>query len=193
MAEAADSNSATGMSAVLGGDKSEVIKHIEQFDLVPANVNSNGQIVASGLLSNLEKLSANPPASTKVRKLEVAGAFHSQFMKSAESELEKEFAQIELTEPSCGFISNKDGQIITESTELKNRLVSQITSPVRWDLCQAKMIELGVTGMLELAPGGVLTGIAKREMPGVELLAIKSPEDIDTAQAFIDKHAKINK
>ena len=193
MAEAAASNSATGMSAVLGGDKAEVINHIEKFDLVPANVNSNGQIVASGLLTNLEKLSANPPVSTKVRKLEVAGAFHSQFMKSAESELEKEFAQIELTEPSCGFISNKDGQIITESTELKNRLVSQITSPVRWDLCQAKMIELGVTGMLELAPGGVLTGIAKREMPGVELFAIKSPEDIDTAQAFIDKHAKINK
>jgi [acyl-carrier-protein] S-malonyltransferase len=193
MAEAAASNSATGMSAVLGGDKAKVIKHIEQFDLVPANVNSNGQIVASGLLSNLEKLSANPPASTKVRKLEVAGAFHSQFMKSAESDLEKEFAQVELTKPTCSIISNKDGQIITDSTELKIRLISQITSSVRWDLCQAKMIELGVTGMLELAPGGVLTGIAKREMPGVELFAIKSPEDIDTAQAFIDKHAKINK
>jgi [acyl-carrier-protein] S-malonyltransferase len=193
MAEAAASNSATGMSAVLGGDKADVIKHIKQFDLVPANVNSNGQIVASGLLSNLEKLSANPPASTKVRKLEVAGAFHSQFMKSAESELEKEFTQVELSNPLCRFLSNKDGQIISESTELKNRLISQITSPVRWDLCQAKMIELGVTGMLELAPGGVLNGIAKREMPGVELFAIKSPEDIDTAQAFIDKHAKINR
>ena len=193
MAEAADSNSGTGMSAVLGGDKAEVIKHIEQFDLVPANVNSNGQIVASGLLTNIEKLSANPPASTKVRKLEVAGAFHSQFMKSAESELEKEFAQVDLTNPTCSFISNKDGQIITESAELKNRLISQITSPVRWDLCQAKMVEQGVTGMLELAPGGVLTGIAKREMPGVELFAIKSPEDIENAQAFINKHAKINK
>jgi [acyl-carrier-protein] S-malonyltransferase len=193
MAEAAASNSATGMSAVLGGDKAEVIKHIEQFDLVPANVNSNGQIVASGLLSDLEKLSANPPASTKVRKLEVAGAFHSQFMKSAESEVEKEFTQVELTKPNYNFLSNKDGQIITDLTDLKNRLISQITSPVRWDLCQAKMIELGVTGMLELAPGGVLTGIAKREMPGVELFAIKSPEDIDTAQAFIDKHAKINR
>ena len=193
MAEAAVSNSATGMSAVLGGDKAEVIKHIEQFDLVPANVNSSGQIVASGLLTNLEKLSANPPASTKVRRLEVAGAFHSQFMKSAESGLEKEFAQVDLTNPTCSFISNKDGQIITESTELKNRLISQITSPVRWDLCQAKMVEQGVTGMLELAPGGVLTGIAKREMPGVELFAIKSPEDIENAQAFINKHAKINK
>ena len=192
MAEAASSNSATGMSAVLGGDKSDVIKHIEQFDLVPANVNSNGQIVASGLLTNLENLSANPPASTKVRKLEVAGAFHSQFMKSAESEVEKEFANVELNDPSNSFVSNKDGSIVLEPQELKSRLISQITSPVRWDLCQAKMIELGVTGMLELAPGGVLTGIAKREMPGVELFALKSPEDIDSARAFIDKHAKIN-
>ena len=193
MAEAAASNNATGMSAVLGGDKAEVIKHIEQLDLVPANVNSNGQIVASGLLSNLEKLSENPPASTKVRKLEVAGAFHSQFMKSAESELEKEFAQVEVANSSSSFISNKDGQIVKDSSELKNRLITQITSPVRWDLCQAKMIELGVTGMLELAPAGVLTGIAKREMPGVELFAIKSPEDIPGAQAFIDKHAKITR
>ena len=193
MAEAAASNSATGMSAVLGGDKAEVIKHIEQFDLVPANVNSNGQIVASGLLTNLEKLSENPPASTKVRKLEVAGAFHSQFMKSAESELEKEFTQGEITDSNSSFISNKDGQIVKDSSELKNRLITQITSPVRWDLCQAKMIELGVTGMLELAPAGVLTGIAKREMPGVELFAIKSPEDIPGAQAFIDKHAKITR
>jgi [acyl-carrier-protein] S-malonyltransferase len=193
MAEAAASNSATGMSAVLGGEKNEVIKHIEQFDLVPANVNSNGQIVASGHLTNLEKLSENPPASTKVRKLEVAGAFHSQFMKSAESELEKEFTQVEVTKSSSSFISNKDGQIVKDSSELKNRLITQITSPVRWDLCQAKMIELGVTGMLELAPAGVLTGIAKREMPGVELFAIKSPEDIPGAQAFIDKHAKITR
>jgi [acyl-carrier-protein] S-malonyltransferase len=193
MADAAASNSATGMSAVLGGDKAEVIKHIEQFDLVPANVNSNGQIVASGLLSNLEKLSENPPASTKVRKLEVAGAFHSQFMKSAESELEKKFAQAEVTDSISIFISNKDGQIVKDPSELKNRLITQITSPVRWDLCQAKMIELGVTGMLELAPAGVLTGIAKREMPGVELFAIKSPEDIPEAQAFIDKHAKIKR
>jgi [acyl-carrier-protein] S-malonyltransferase len=193
MAEAAASNSATGMSAVLGGDKAEVIKHIEQLDLVPANVNSNGQIVASGLLTNLEKLSENPPASTKVRKLEVAGAFHSQFMKSAESELEKEFTQVEVTDSNSSFISNKDGQIVKDSSEIKNRLITQITSPVRWDLCQAKMIELGVTGMLELAPAGVLTGIAKREMPGVELFAIKSPEDIPGAQAFIDKHAKITR
>jgi [acyl-carrier-protein] S-malonyltransferase len=192
MAEAAMSSQATGMSAVLGGKKDEVIKHIQNHNLVPANVNSDGQIIASGLLTDLERLAENPPASTKVRKLDVAGAFHSEFMKSAESKLAQQFSQINLSKPQYRYISNKDGSVVTESSDLQNRLVSQISSPVRWDLCQTTMKDLGVTGMLELAPGGVLTGIAKREMSGVELFAIKSPEDITAAQDFIDKHARID-
>jgi [acyl-carrier-protein] S-malonyltransferase len=191
MAEAAMSSQATGMSAVLGGKKDEVIKHIQNHNLVPANVNSEGQIIASGLLADLERLAENPPASTKVRKLDVAGAFHSEFMKPAESKLAQQFSQINLSKPQYRYISNKDGSVVTESVDLQNRLVSQISSPVRWDMCQATIKNLGVTGMLELAPGGVLTGIAKREMPGVELFAIKSPEDITAAQDFIDKHARI--
>jgi [acyl-carrier-protein] S-malonyltransferase len=191
MAEAATSSQATGMSAVLGGKKDEVIKHIQNHNLVPANVNSEGQIIASGLLADLERLAENPPDSTKVRKLDVAGAFHSEFMKPAEAKLAQKFNQINLNKPRYRYISNKDGSVVTESSDLKNRLISQISSPVRWDMCQATMKELGVTGMLELAPGGVLTGIAKREMPGVELFAIKSPEDITAAQDFIDKHARI--
>ena len=192
MSEAALSSNATGMSAVLGGKKDEVIKHIQNYNLVPANVNSEGQIIASGLLADLERLAENPPALTKVRKLDVAGAFHSEFMKPAETKLAQQFNQINLSEPQYRYISNKDGRLVTESSELKNRLVSQISSPVRWDMCQATMKDLRVTGMLELAPGGVLTGIAKREMPGVELFAIKSPEDITAAQDFIDKHARID-
>jgi [acyl-carrier-protein] S-malonyltransferase len=191
MAEAAMSSEATGMSAVLGGKKDEVIKHIQNHNLVPANVNSEGQIIASGLLTDLERLANNPPDSTKVRKLDVAGAFHSEFMKPAEVRLAQQFNQINVNKPRYRYISNKDGSLVTDSSDLKNRLVSQISSPVRWDMCQATMKDLGVTGMLELAPGGVLTGIAKREMPGVELFAIKSPEDITAAQDFIDKHARI--
>ena len=191
MAEAATSSQATGMSAVLGGEKEEVIRHIQKYNLVPANVNSEGQIIASGLLTDLEGLAENPPDSTKVRKLDVAGAFHSEFMKPAEVKLAQKFNQINLNKPGFRYISNKDGCVVTDSSDLKNRLVSQISSPVRWDMCQATMKDLGVTGMLELAPGGVLTGIAKREMPGVELFAIKSPEDIPAAQDFIDKHARI--
>jgi [acyl-carrier-protein] S-malonyltransferase len=179
------------MSAVLGGKKEEVIRHIQKYNLVPANVNSEGQIIASGLLTDLERLAENPPNATKVRKLDVAGAFHSEFMKPAEAKLAQQFNQISLNKPRYRYISNLDGSVVTESSDLKNRLVSQISSPVRWDMCQATMKDHGVTGMLELAPGGVLTGIAKREMPGVELFAIKSPEDITAAQDFIDKHARI--
>jgi [acyl-carrier-protein] S-malonyltransferase len=193
MAEAAMSSQATGMSAVLGGKKEDVLEHIQKYNLVPANVNSEGQIIASGLLTDLERFAQNPPGSTKVRKLDVAGAFHSEFMKPAEVKLAQKFNQITLNEPGFRYISNKDGGVVTESSDLKNRLVSQISSPVRWDMCQATMKDLGVTGMLELAPGGVLTGIAKREMPGVELFAIKSPEDITAAQDFIDKHARIER
>jgi [acyl-carrier-protein] S-malonyltransferase len=191
MAEAAMSSQATGMSAVLGGKKEDVIEHIQKYNLVPANVNSEGQIIASGLLTDLERLAENPPDSTKVRRLDVAGAFHSEFMKPAEAKLAQQFNQVNLNKPRYRYISNKDGSVVTESSDLKNRLVSQISSPVRWDMCQATMKDLGVTGMLELAPGGVLTGIAKREMPGVERFAIKSPEDITAAQDFIDKHARI--
>jgi [acyl-carrier-protein] S-malonyltransferase len=191
MAEAAMSSQATGMSAVLGGKKEDVLEHMQKYNLVPANVNSEGQIIASGLLTDLERLAENPPESTKVRKLDVAGAFHSEFMKPAEAKLEQQFNQINLNKPGFRYISNKDGSVVTESSDLKNRLISQISSPVRWDMCQATMKNLGVTGMLELAPGGVLTGIAKREMLGVELFAIKSPEDITAAQDFIDKHARI--
>jgi len=191
MAEAAMSSEGTGMSAVLGGKKEEVIRHIQNHNLVPANVNSEGQIIASGLLTDLEGLAENPPDSTKVRKLDVAGAFHSEFMKPAEVKLAQKFNQINLNKPGFRYISNKDGCVVTDSSNLKNRLVSQISSPVRWDMCQATMKDLGVTGMLELAPGGVLTGIAKREMPGVDLFAMKSPEDINAAQDFIDKHARI--
>jgi [acyl-carrier-protein] S-malonyltransferase len=191
MAEAATSSQATGMSAVLGGKKEEVIRHIQNHNLVPANVNSESQIIASGLLTDLQRLAENPPDSTKVRKLDVAGAFHSEFMKPAEVKLAQKFNQINLNKPGFRYISNKDGCVVTDSSNLKNRLVSQISSPVRWDMCQATMKDLGVTGMLELAPGGVLTGIAKREMPGVDLFAMKSPEDINAAQDFIDKHARI--
>jgi len=193
MAEAASSSQATGMSAVLGGKKEEVIEHIQKYNLVPANVNGEGQIIASGLLTDLERLALNPPDSTKVRKLDVAGAFHSEFMKPAEEKLAQKFNQINLSKPGFRYISNKDGSVVTESSDLKNRLITQISSPVRWDMCQETMKNLGVTGMLELAPGGVLTGIAKRGMPGVELFAMKSPEDINAAKEFIDKHARIER
>jgi [acyl-carrier-protein] S-malonyltransferase len=71
-----------------------------------------------------------------------------------------------------------------------SRIVNQVSSPVRWDLCMNTMLDLGVTGLLELPPAGTLTGIARRAMKGVETFALKTPDQLDDARAFCQKHAE---
>lgn len=176
----------TGMSALLGGDPDEVAAGIEAAGLTPANRNGAGQIVAAGALDALEKLAAEPPAGARVRPLAVAGAFHTHFMAPAEQALGGYVADLVVADPRPILLSNADGAAVTTGAELVARLVRQVTQPVRWDLCMATCRDLGVTAALELAPAGTLAGIAKRELPGVELLAVKSPADLDAARALID-------
>lgn len=192
MAEAAKSNSQTGMSAVLGGDKDAVISHLQSFDLVAANVNAAGQVVAAGLISNLQRLSETPLEGTRVRPLDVSAAFHTNFMSSAKEDLASLFKDAIFNDPILNIISNKDGKTVSSGKDLREKLLNQINSPVRWDLCQKYFVNQKITGLLELAPGGVLTGIAKREVPDAELFAIKTPSDIENARKFIWTHAKEN-
>lgn len=189
MGIAAANHLETGMSAILGGDKDSVIKEIVKAGLVPANVNADGQIVAAGEKSRLESLMQNPPAGTKVRPLDVSAAFHTPFMTSAKNSLIQLFDSKTFSDLEIKMISNRDGEFVFSAKDLKERLLSQIDLPVRWDLCQKKFKLLGVTGLLELAPAGVLTGIAKRELPEVEVFAIKSLSDIQSARDFILNHA----
>lgn len=188
MHEASKSNVATGMSAVLGGDKEQVIASLIRLDLVPANINSGKQIIAAGKSIQLEKLLLNPPKNSRVKPLEVAAAFHTNFMLPALNEFRKLAHSVSVNFVAQKLISNNDGELIRNPIDLIEKLINQIVMPVRWDLCQAKMVELGVTGMLELAPGGTLCGIAKKEIPSVETFAIKSPEDLQGANEFIRKH-----
>ena len=180
--------SKTGMSAVLGGNKEEVVSYLREFDLIPANINSNGQIIAAGTLENLDRLANTPLKGTRIRPLEVSAAFHTKFMEPAVSQFTEIFKVISVKSPRQIVLSNKNGERVSNSTDITENLIQQVISPVRWDLCQAKMVELGVTGMLELAPGGTLCGIAKKEIPNVETFAIKTPEDIQGANEFIRKH-----
>ena len=188
MHEASKSNVATGMSAVLGGDKEQVIASLIRLDLVPANINSGKQIIAAGKSIQLEKLLLNPPKNSRVKPLEIAAAFHTNFMLPALNEFRKLAHSFSVNFVAKKLISNNDGELIRNPIDLIEKLINQIVMPVRWDLCQAKMVELGVTGMLELAPGGTLCGIAKKEIPSVETFAIKSPEDLQGANEFIRKH-----
>jgi [acyl-carrier-protein] S-malonyltransferase len=169
----------TGMSAVLGGDEAEVLAHLEDLELVPANRNAAGQIVAAGRIEALEKLAENPPAKARVRQLATAGAFHTAFMASALDGYAATAAAVATSEPSAVVVSNADGQPVTSASDAMTKLVAQLTRPVRWDLCTDTLRARGVTAIVEFPPAGTLVGIAKRELRGIPTHAVKSPADLD--------------
>ncbi|QTE28445.1 ACP S-malonyltransferase [Pengzhenrongella sicca] len=178
----------TGMSALLGGDPTEVLARLAELGLTPANVNGGGQVVAAGSLTALAALSAAPPARTRVIPLQVAGAFHTTTMAPAVAELAAKAATITPADARLPLLLNADGAVVTAGTDALKRLVAQVANPVRWDLCQQAMQALGVTALLELAPAGVLTGLARRTLPGVETVAVKAPGDLDAARDLVRRH-----
>ena len=169
----------TGMSAVLGGDEAEVLSRLEALDLVPANRNAAGQIVAAGALAALDKLAEDPPAKARVRPLATAGAFHTHFMASALDGYASAADGVATSEPTAKLLSNADGQPVASAADAMSKLVSQLTRPVRWDLCTETMRADNVTAIVEFPPAGTLAGIAKRELRGVPTHAVKSPADLD--------------
>jgi [acyl-carrier-protein] S-malonyltransferase len=172
-------NEATGMSAVLGGDETEVLARLEQLDLVAANRNAVGQIVAAGRLSALDKLAEDPPEKARVRALGVAGAFHTEFMASALDGYAAAVQNVATSEPTAVLLSNRDGQPVSSAADAMEKLVAQLTRPVRWDLCSETLRQRSVTAIVEFPPAGALSGIAKRELRGVPTRAVKTPADLD--------------
>lgn len=169
----------TGMSAVLGGDEDEVLARLEALELIPANRNAAGQIVAAGAVAALEKLAEDPPAKARVRALATAGAFHTHYMASALDGYAAAAAQVTVNDPTTTLLSNVDGQSVGSGADAMDKLIAQLTRPVRWDLCTQTMRALGTTAIVEFPPAGTLTGIAKRELRGVATHAIKTPADLD--------------
>ena len=188
MAKAA-ATSPSGMSAVLGGDRAEVLTAIAALKLVAANDNGAGQIVAAGDLQALASLNENPPAGARVRALDVAGAFHTEFMQPAVEPLRALATTVTTHSVVIQVISNKDGHVITDGTDVLNRIVNQIANPVRWDLCMETLKSLGVTGVIELPPAGTLVGLLKRAASEIETFALKSADDLDAAREFAGRHA----
>jgi [acyl-carrier-protein] S-malonyltransferase len=178
----------TGMTAVLGGDQDEVLAALARNGLTPANVNAAGQIVAAGTMAALEAFAADPPAGARLRPLPVAGAFHTQHMAPAVAALRDAAAGISAADPAMTLLSNADGTAVTTGKEWLERIVAQVAAPVRWDLCMRTMAGLGVTALIELPPAGTLTGLARRALPGVAQLAVKTPEQLDAARELIAEH-----
>jgi len=178
----------TGMTAVLGGDQDAVLAAIARHGLTPANVNGAGQIVAAGTLAELEAFAADPPAGARLRPLQVAGAFHTRHMAPAVAALRDAAADVTVTDPAVTLLSDADGAAVTTGKEWLERIVTQVAAPVRWDLCMRTMADLGVTALIELPPAGTLTGLARRALPGVAQLAIKTPDQLDAARDLIAEH-----
>ncbi len=178
----------TGMSAVLGGDRDEVIAKLAQHGLTAANENGSGQIVAAGTLEQLAALETDPPAGARVRPLSVAGAFHTKHMAPAVGILAQHAKAISTHDARSRLLSNADGTVVQDGREVLKRLVTQVSNPVRWDLCMQTMLDLGVTGLIELPPAGTLVGLAKRAMPGVECVSLKTPDDMPAALDLIARH-----
>ncbi|MEV4803847.1 ACP S-malonyltransferase [Nonomuraea sp. NPDC049421] len=175
----------TGMTAVLGGVEEDVLAAIEKHGLTPANINGAGQIVAGGTLEQLAAFKDDAPARARLIPLKVAGAFHTDHMASAVESLRAAAAAVEPADPSVTLLSNADGQAVASGAEFLQRLIKQVSNPVRWDSCMETMAALGVTGMIELLPGGTLTGLAKRGLRGVRTAALKTPDDLDAARELI--------
>lgn len=180
----------TSMMAIIGGNADEVLAAIEAHGLTAANHNGSGQIVAAGTTEQLAALQATPPARARLIQLSVAGAFHTIHMEPAVAHLERLSRGITTHDPDTRLLSNSDGQIVQSGQEYLDRLVNQVAHPVRWDLCLETMADLGVTGLLELPPSGTLTGIAKRNIKGVELFSLNTPDQLPEAHAFVAKHGE---
>jgi [acyl-carrier-protein] S-malonyltransferase len=176
---------ASSMAAVVGGEQEIVIDHLSNMGLFAANYNGKGQIVAAGSSSKIQELIATPPPGTRGVGLAVAGAFHTSFMETAKVELGSLASSIRTENPKLLLWSNSDGAKVDSGDKFLELLINQVSNPVRWDLTMESMVSYGVTAVIELLPGGTLTGIAKRAMPGVATMALKSPEDIEKAAAFV--------
>lgn len=192
MAEAAAQRE-TGMAAIVGGTPEGVHAALERHGLTPANVNGGGQIVAAGTTEQLDALAADPALPelrARVIALQVAGAFHTEHMAPAVERVRALASTLEPAEPHQGarLLSNRDGAVVAGGQDALERLVTQVANPVRWDLCCEQLLALGVTGVIELAPAGVLTGLARRTLKGVDTLALKSPDDLPAAHELIAQH-----
>lgn len=185
MADAA-AQTPTGMSAVIGGDEQPVLERLAQLELSPANYNGGGQIVVAGPLPALEALAAEPVKGTRVIPLQVAGAFHTRYMASAVETLRSAVSEIAPKDPAITLWTNRDGSVVEDGASALGLLVDQVSAPVRWDLCMASFADRGITGLIELAPAGALTGLAKRGLRGVPTVAVKTPEDLDAAVALLN-------
>ena len=184
MADAA-ATTPTGMSAVIGADEQELLALLDELGLQPANFNGGGQIVVAGAPEALAALAEAPPSRARVIPLQVAGAFHTRYMEPAVASLASVAELLTPSQPNTTLWTNRDGSVVADGRTFVDLLVGQVSSPVRWDLDMQAFASAGVTGLIEVAPAGALTGLAKRGLKGVPTVAVKTPDDLSAAYELL--------
>jgi [acyl-carrier-protein] S-malonyltransferase len=187
------------MAAVLGLDDDlvEVACRRADADVWVANFNAPGQVVIAGSPEGVAAAGviAKELGAKKVMPLQVSGAFHTPYMTPARDRLRKAIADANPRDTEVPVVSNVDALAHNTGTEWSTLLSAQLSSPVRWKHCLLQLAALGVTDFVELGPGGVLTGMAKRTVETARTMTISTPEDLDklldwlrSGSATVTKH-----
>lgn len=183
------------MAAVLGLDDDlvEVACRRADADVWVANFNAPGQVVIAGSSEGVGTAStvAKELGAKKVMPLQVSGAFHTPFMAPARDRLRKAIAEAAPRDTEIPVVSNVDALAHDQGSEWTSLLSAQLSSPVRWKHCLLTLSSLGVTSFVELGPGGVLTGMAKRTVENARTLAVSTPEDLDRLLDWIREGSAI--
>ncbi|WP_050614744.1 ACP S-malonyltransferase [Bacillus testis] len=186
-----------GMAAVLGADREKLegltsAITAEGHPVQLANINCPGQIVVSGSAEGVKKVGerAKEIGVKRVLPLEVSGPFHSSLMKPASSDLERVFAAKQWHDSSVPVISNVTAEPVTSSEEMKKRLIEQLYSPVLWQDCVEKLIDLGVDTFIEIGPGKVLSGLIKKTNRNVRIFNACTEEEIQSTVNALKEEAK---
>ncbi|TDV37791.1 ACP S-malonyltransferase [Actinophytocola oryzae] len=179
---------ATGLSVVFGGDPDEVRARLAELDLDQANRSSPGHIVAGGPVSALAELAERPPADSRVVRLDVAGAFHTRYMEPAREKFAVQARQFRVSDPIRPIVSNADATVVTTGDGFMERLITQVSGPVRWEACLGTLGRLGARAAIELPPAGALAGLLKRDMQGTPVLAVKTPAELEKVPGFLVEH-----
>ena len=173
------------MAAIIGLNKNTVLGLCDNYKgsgtVVPANINSDTQIVISGNNQALNVIMslAKDKGAKLVTLLNVSGAFHSPLMEPARESLAVKLNSIEIKDTLYPIYANVNAKPIKKGTEIKNLLIRQIVSPVLWEKSIENMVQNGINNFLEIGPGKILQGLSKRICPEVPIIGIESLTDLE--------------
>ena len=194
MHEAGSTNTGT-MAAVLGldDDQVEVACRLADSDVWVANFNAPGQVVIAGSIEGVARAGehAKELGAKKIMPLQVSGAFHTPYMTAARERLRAAIADASPRDTEVPVVSNVDALAHDKGDEWSSLLSAQLSSPVRWKHCLLALSEAGVTGYVELGPGGVLTGMAKRTVDTARTISVATPDELDKLIEWVGSSAPI--